>query len=228
VLFSIRISLPDLPGTLGSVATAFGKGGANILTLDVIEREGGMAVDDLCVEAPEGMQAAIALARREVPGLVVESLRFLEAFRDVMAPLDLAVALAEAEVAPLEILVERAPEALGAEWCVAVEGAVEGGNGGLEVTGSSIGSPDLTGLDAPWLPLQAATRLHTAGWMPPAWREGPGSNQGQGRFALAAAPLGPNSAVLVGRRRGPQFRTSELVQLGLLVRIAAAAQKRHG
>ncbi|MGH2717862.1 MAG: ACT domain-containing protein, partial [Actinomycetota bacterium] len=54
LIFALRISLPDLPGTLGRVASAFGTGGVNILTMDVVDREDGTAIDDLRVEAPSG------------------------------------------------------------------------------------------------------------------------------------------------------------------------------
>jgi hypothetical protein len=220
MLFTLRLSLPDIPGTLGAVATAFGRGGANILTLDVIERENGLAVDDLTVEAPEGMQEALRLAAEDVPGLSVEELRPVDAFRDVMAPLDLAAAVAEAEEPVVDILVERLPEALWADWSV----VLTAGPTGLQVLGSSIGAPSVSEMETPWIPLKGPTRLAVAAWMPPSWRVGPGTRMGQGKFELAAAPLfGQYSAVLVGRRKGPHFRKTELTQLGLLARIAAAA-----
>jgi hypothetical protein len=219
MLFSLRISLPDRPGTLGAVATAFGQGGANILTLDIVE-SGGMAVDDLVVEAPEGMQEALRRATEAVPGLVVEELRPLEAFRDIMSPLELAATLAEGVQPLIATLVERLPEALRADWCV----VLAGGANGLKVLGAGFGAPSLVGVEVPWLPLDGPTRLPAADWMPASWTIGPASREGLGKFELAAAPLlEASSAVLVGRRKGPQFRTSELEQLGLLARIAAAS-----
>jgi hypothetical protein len=50
--FLIRVQLPDTPGTLGALATALGAIGADILSVDVVERGSGMAVDDLVVELP--------------------------------------------------------------------------------------------------------------------------------------------------------------------------------
>lgn len=223
MLFTLRICIPDLPGTLGAVATAFGKGGANILTLDVIERDGGLAVDDLTVEAPEGMQEALRLAHLVVPGLTVEELRPVDAFRDLMAPLDLAALLLETEESPASVLVERLPEALWSDWCV----ILSGGPDGVRVMGASIGAPSMDGVGTPWLPLQGATRLPLAEWMPPGWREGPAARNGQGKFELAAAPIFDSySAVMVGRRKGPHYRAAELSQLGLLARIASAAAAR--
>jgi len=219
MLFSLRISLPDRPGSLGAVATAFGQGGANILTLDIVE-SGGVAVDDLVVEAPEGMQEALRRATAAVPGLVVEEIRPLEAFRDIMSPLELAAALAEGALPLIATLVERMPEALRADWCVVLTGGVDG----VKVLGAGFGAPSLADVKVPWLPLEGPTRLPAADWMPASWTLGPGSRDGLGKFELAAAPLfDSSSALLMGRRKGPQFRTSELEQLGLLARIAAAS-----
>lgn len=219
MLFSLRISLPDRPGTLGAVATAFGQGGANILTLDIVE-SGGVAVDDLVVEAPEGMQEALRRAVEAVPGLVVEELRPVEAFQDYMSPLALAAALAEGSQPAMTTLIERLPEALRADWCIVLTS-----HGiGVKVLASGLGAPSVTEIEAPWLPLDGPTRLLPAGWMPPSWIIGPASRDGQGKFELAAAPLFDRStAVLVGRRKGPQFRKSELEQLALLARVAAAS-----
>ena len=47
--FLIRVQLPDRPGMLGAVATALGAIGADILSVDVVERGSGIAVDDLVV-----------------------------------------------------------------------------------------------------------------------------------------------------------------------------------
>jgi hypothetical protein len=223
MLFTLRISLPDRPGTLGSVATAFGKGGANILTLDVVDSGADVAVDDLLVEAPEGMQKAIQIATEMVPGLVVEELRPLEAFQDFMSPLELAAALSEArhQRCVLNTLVERLPEAMRSDWCV----ILSAGEPEVNVLASSLGAPSLSGVSSTWLPLDGAKRLPPAPWMPPSWTEGPASRDGQGKFELAAVPVFEGSTVaLIGRRKGPQYRNSELVEFGLISRIATSSQ----
>lgn len=218
MLFTLRILLPDRPGTLGSVASAFGQGGANILTLDVVGSEDGLAVDDMLVEAPQGMQQALRLAAQTVPGLVVEQLRPLEAFRGVMTPLEMAAALTEARdtESVLQILIERLPEALRSDWCV----VIRDGDPQVSVLSASIGSPSLAGVSAPWLPCERAIRLPPAGWMPASWTEGPAARGGQGKFELAAAPIFDSSTAVMLGRQGLQYRNSELVEFGLLTRIA--------
>ncbi len=50
--YLLRIELADRPGSLGSLAVALGSVGADILSLDVVERGNGYAIDDLVVELP--------------------------------------------------------------------------------------------------------------------------------------------------------------------------------
>ena len=50
--YLLRVQLADRPGSLGSLAVALGSVGADILSLDVVERGPGYAIDDLVVELP--------------------------------------------------------------------------------------------------------------------------------------------------------------------------------
>jgi hypothetical protein len=223
MIFSLRISLPDLPGMLGRVARAFGKGDVNILTLDVVDREGGLAVDDVRVEAPRGMQEALRRAAADVPGFVVEYVRPLEAFRHVLEPLELAALLEDSGPAALVRLVEHLPDTLGATWALVVD--VSAGTGAPAILAASLGAPSAARLPAAWLDLSLLD-AHQGG------REvasQPVPHPREDRLEVAAALLDrPSAAVLLGRQRGPRFRASELRHLGLLARIAAAVAVRSG
>src|SRR3989454_4220314 len=145
--FNLRIALPDLPGMLGRVTRAFGKGDVNILTLDVVDRKDGMAVDDVRVEAPRGMQEALRRAAAEVPGFAVEYVRPLEAFRHVLEPLELAALLEDSDGEALARLVEHLPDTFGATWAM----AVDAGTAPPDVLAVSIGAPRLSRLPEAWL-----------------------------------------------------------------------------
>ncbi|HYU65988.1 MAG TPA: ACT domain-containing protein, partial [Jatrophihabitantaceae bacterium] len=68
--------LPDRPGALGAVATALGTAGADILSVDVIERSAGYAVDELVLELPpDKLPDSLLTAASTVPGVRVESIR---------------------------------------------------------------------------------------------------------------------------------------------------------
>jgi hypothetical protein len=222
MVFSLRISLPDLPGMLGRVARAFGKGDVNILTLDVVDREDGMAIDDVRVEAPRGMQEALRRAAADVPGFLVEYVRPLEAFRHVLEPLELAALLEDSSSAALVRLVENLPDTFGATWALVVDVSAEAG-GRPEVLAASLGAPSAARLPASWLDFSLLDSLQGGGEV----ASRPVPHPTDDGLEVAAALLDrPSTAVLLGRQRGPRFRPSELRHLGLLARIAAAVSAR--
>jgi hypothetical protein len=70
----MRIWLPDAPGVLGAVAAEIGAVNGNVIGLEVLEREAGVAIDELVVELPDTPGAVEAACRgvRDVPGAGVE------------------------------------------------------------------------------------------------------------------------------------------------------------
>jgi hypothetical protein len=77
----MRIWLPDAPGVLGAVAAEIGAVMGNVIGLEVLEREAGVAIDELVVELPDDPGAIDAVCRgiRNVPGAGVEEVRELAA-----------------------------------------------------------------------------------------------------------------------------------------------------
>jgi hypothetical protein len=220
MIFTLRISLPDRPGTLGMVASSFGKGDVNILTLDVVDRADGTAVDDLRVEAPRGMQEALRRAGEAVPGFAVEYVRPLEAFGHVLEPLELAALLEDSGADALGLLVEHLPDSLGASWAIVAEVPVRAGEAPRVLAGS-LGAPSAGRLLPAWLEPLSGTGSGDEG---PAWSV-PAPEAGGLEVATARLEA---SAVVLGRERGPTFRAAEVRHLGLLARIAGAVVARSG
>lgn len=79
MLTRMRIWLPDAPGVLGAVAAEIGAVNGNVIGLEVLEREAGVAIDELVVELPDEQGAVEAACRgvRNVPGAGVEEVREL-------------------------------------------------------------------------------------------------------------------------------------------------------
>jgi hypothetical protein len=77
----MRIWLPDAPGVLGAVAAEIGAALGNVVGLEVLEREAGVAIDELVVELPDEPGAVDAVCRgvRNVPGAGVEEVTELKA-----------------------------------------------------------------------------------------------------------------------------------------------------
>lgn len=204
--YLLRVVLPDRPGMLGAVATALGEAGADILSLDVVERGPEGAVDDLLVELPPGVVVdRLITAAQSVAGVSVESLRPHTGAADLHGDLELLEALGVDPDRALEVLVEHAPGVFRSGWAALVDGD--------RLVAASPGAPET--VPASWLPLRGARRIAPdEDWVPESW-------QLRGT-ELAAAPVGnPHRVVVLGRPGGPRFRPSEVLRLGHLAGIAA-------
>ena len=207
--YLLRVVLPDRPGMLGALATALGEAGADILSLDVVERGPDGAVDDLVVALPHGGLAdRLITSAQSVPGVHVESLRPYHGGQDLHRDLELVELLATHPTGGLALLVRDLPGVFRAGWALLVEA-------GATVLAASAGAPGLDGVRLPWLPLDGARRLdRREAWVPERW-----DLLG---IELAATPVGsPHRALLLGRPGGPAFRESELLRLAHLAGIAA-------
>jgi hypothetical protein len=211
--YLLRIELVDRPGSLGALAVALGSVGADILSLDVVDRGGGYAIDDLVIELPPGaMPDTLITAAESLRGVRVDSVRphmgLLEAHRELEL-LDHVAAAAD-NATRLQVLVDEAPKVLRVSWCAVLHSS----QGELQRLAGSPGAPETRADSAPWLPIERAATLDgTAEWVPRAWRDMD--------ITMVAAPLGdPHTAVVLGRP-GPEFRPSEVARLGYLAGIVA-------
>ena len=73
-MFLMRISLPDRPGSLGSVATSMGGVGADINAVEIVEkRADGSVVDDFIVDLPPNqLPETLVTACQSLAGVRVE------------------------------------------------------------------------------------------------------------------------------------------------------------
>jgi ACT domain-containing protein len=74
--YIVRIALPDRPGALGLVASRIGAVGGDIVAINILERDGGNAVDEFVIEM--GGQHLIELLQseiHEVDGVTVLEIR---------------------------------------------------------------------------------------------------------------------------------------------------------
>lgn len=212
VSYLLRVRLPDRPGSLGALAVALGSVGADILSLDVVEREVGFAIDDLVVDVePGALPDTLITAAEALPEVRVDSIRPYTGMLDTHRELELIDQIATAPDDRLQVLADGAPRVLRVGWAVV---AAIGPHGAYRVVGSS-GAPETHATEAPWMPLEKAVALSgEATWIPQVWRDM--------NTTLVAAPLGLSGRVLMlGRPGGPEFRPSEVARLGYLAGIVA-------
>jgi hypothetical protein len=210
--FLIRVQLPDVPGALGAVAAALGAIGADILSVDVVERNNGLAIDDLVVELPKGrLPDVLITAAESVKDVEVDAVRPYAGVLNTHRELELVEEVAAQPDEGLAIFTEGVPRIVRAGWAMVVGPEA----GAARTLTASTAAPQLKTLDLPFLPLARATVLDgEEAWVPETWKE-LGTE-------LAATPLGkPDRVLLVGRPGGPQFRAAEVARLAHLAGIIA-------
>lgn len=211
--YLLRVQLPDRPGSLGALAVALGSVGADILSLDVVERGEGFAIDDLVVDVePGSLPDTLITAAENLPEVRVDSIRPYAGILDTHRELELIDQVAAASDDRLQVLVDRAPRVLRVGWATIIS---IGSRGAYRVVGSA-GAPETHAGDVSWMPLERAVALDgEADWVPQVWKDMD--------TTLAAAPLGRTGQVLMlGRPGGPAFRPSEVARLGYLAGIVAS------
>lgn len=139
----VRVRLPDRPGALGLVASRVGAVKGDIVGVEVIDRTGGVAVDELAVVLPdEALIPTLAREIGEVDGSTVESVTVIDAFPEPrIDALRTALALvrADRDGSLAEAITREFCREMRAEWCALTgDGAVIAVSPGGPATGDEI------------------------------------------------------------------------------------------
>lgn len=230
--FVIRVWLPDRPGALGQVASRIGAVRGDVVGIDILERDGGQAVDELVVEIPDDELVDLLVAEvRQVDGVAVEEVRpVADALHDPR--LDVLEAAAQLVGAPdveelLAAVVVHARRVIGASW-VAVTSLDRPADGeGIVVADE--GAPSRAWLEAFLAGSRAAESLPAAkgrkagqrGQAGTAGRSGDGLSAGcvPGPSDVVWAPLPSSGLALVLGRDGMAYRARERRQVAALARV---------
>ena len=214
----VRVWLPDRPGALGQVASRIGSVRGDIIGVDVLECDGGVAIDEFAVNlADPELVPMLVREIEEVDGASVEEVRVVNHFPDPrLDALQSATRLCQVgSVKELhQALVDQVRDEFLAEWAALIAGVgpVEEhvpGNGAdareARVVAVSGEGPTAEHIEALALGV-AASPLVASG--------------AAGPEDLAAAPLVSHRAALLSSRSGYPFRERERGQLIALARIA--------
>jgi hypothetical protein len=213
----VRVWLPDRPGALGQVASRIGSVRGDIVGVDVLERSGGVAIDEFAVNlAGEELIPMLVREIEEVDGASIEEVRVVGHFPDPRQDaLESAIRLCQTgSVAELQqILSDQVCREFLAEWVALIDWAAEpdGGEGAVESGPATVLAS--TGEDVPEAELLVA--LATGLAASPLVASGDA-----GPEDLAAAPLAAHRATLLVSRQGYAIRRRERGQLMALTRIA--------
>lgn len=197
----LRVSVADRPGSLAALAAALARAGANVLSVTVLEREQGRAVDDLLIEWPYGRPwDSVTRAIEDCPGLRVHGIRHV-AVAAATSDVDLIRQATEQPERALETVVDGLPHVLLADWAAAFDRRT------------------------PRLPV-----LATHGAPTPLPETTPSFDRPRtfiaGPEALIMAALPASSLrVLVGRYEGPGFTRTEVDRCAGLLEVTASIQQ---
>ncbi|TIC85045.1 amino acid-binding protein [Nocardioides sp. GY 10113] len=194
--FLMRVALPDVPGSLGRVATAIGMAGGDIEAIEIVEkRSDGTALDDVLLEIPQGtMPDTIVSACNVLDGVRVLWISHYPSGGTLVLDLEAVEELTASPGHALDRLVDLLPATFRADWGSRVHRA-------KGVVYGTSAAPD----ELEFLEIEGPERL-----------EVPEDEN----TLYAAARLDGNEIVVIGRRGGPEFLDSELARLGHLCGLA--------
>ena len=198
--YLLRIALPDVPGSLGRVASAIGQAGGDIEAIEIVEkRPDATAVDDVLLEMqPGSMPDSIVSACTALDGVEVLWISRYAAGGNLFLDLEVVEDLTADPEGALDRLIDVLPIAFRCEWAARVgqDGVVRG----------TEGAPS----DLEWVDVRRPARLDP-----------------RADDLVAGARLFED-VVLIGRRGGPDFLDSEVARLGHLVALAATIAVSSG
>src|SRR3954452_3638374 len=116
--YLLRVALPDVPGSLGRLASAIGSAGGNIDAIEIVERShDGRAVDDVSLAAEAGvMPDSIISACTALDGVEVLWIARYRAGSSVTGELEVVEAVISAADLALDTLGEVIPAAFVLYW----------------------------------------------------------------------------------------------------------------
>jgi hypothetical protein len=196
--YLLRVELPDVPGSLGRLATTIGLAGGDIEAIEIVEkRHDGTAVDDVLLET-NAMPDSIVSACNALDGVEVVWVSRYAAGGNLVLDLEAVEELTADPDGALNRLIDLLPVTFRADWACRVSRS-EG-----TVYATSAAPADLE-----WLPVDRAALLETD----------------DENTVLCGARLNKTEIVVIGRRGGPAFLDSEMARLGHLVGLAMSISR---
>src|SRR5919107_5454023 len=118
----LRVELPNVPGSLGRLATAIGAAGGDIESIEIVEKgRNGTDVDDVLLDMVEGaMPDSVVSACNSVEGVRVLWIGRYLAGGNLFPDLEVVESLTADPTAALDALVEALPVAFRCEWAARI------------------------------------------------------------------------------------------------------------
>jgi hypothetical protein len=209
--YLLRVELPDVPGSLGRLASAIGASGANIDAIEIVGRDAdaGTAIDDVFIAADaEVMPDSIVSACNSLDGVQVLWISRYAAGGNLFLDLEAVESMTQDPAKAIERLVDSLPTVFLVDWGVHLR---RDGEAATVVHGTPAAPTEIPEKIVWPANLEKAQRID----VPEAWSD----------LIVAGSPLSADELVVVGRRGGPEFLDSEIARLAHLIAMAASLRR---
>ncbi len=210
-MYLLRVALPDVPGSLGRLASAIGTAGGNIDAIEIVERtHDGRVVDDVFLAANTGiMPDSIISACTSLSGVEVLWISRYSAGTNLTRDLEVVEAMTQGPESARDILVDLLPSAFVVDWAARVRRRGEG----AEVLHRTTAAPAEIPEDIAWPEdLRRGRRID----MPERLVD----------LLVAGCDLDGDEMIVVARRGGPEILDSEIARLCHLAALASSISSR--
>src|SRR3954452_23669714 len=135
----LRVELPNVPGSLGRLASAIGDAGGDIESIEIVEKgSDGTDVDDVLLDMVDGaMPDSVVSACNAVDGVRVLWISRYLAGGNLFPDLEVVESLTAEPSAALDSLIEVLPVAFRCEWAARIAST----GSGFDIERASEGAP---------------------------------------------------------------------------------------
>lgn len=214
-MFLLRIQMPDRSGALGQVATAIGSVGADIYSIEVVDKaSSNTVIDDFLLQlSPGTLPEDLVSACLQVDGVQVLWLSRYPDGNGIESDVAIASEIGNGRERGLEVLLERVPQVFHAQWAAVI---------GLREQKVLMGTENAPELASEQIAALEPFDVEHFSEMSESWLPG------WGAVSLAVIPAGRNQVLVAARHGGPDFLESELYRLHHLVRMARGWDRPDG
>ncbi len=206
--YLLRVALPDVPGSLGRLASAIGSAGGNIDAIEIVERShDGRAVDDVFLAAEAGvMPDSIISACTSLEGVEVLWISRYGAGSNLTRDLEVVEAMTSSPDLARDTLVDLLPATFVVDWAVRVR---REGDSAKILHGTSAA------------PTEVPDHIR---W-PEDMARGQRVDVSDSDLLVAGCALGEDEMIVIARRGGPEILDSEIARLSHLSALGASISR---
>ena len=205
--YLLRVELPDVPGSLGRLASAIGSVGGNIDAIEIVERtHDGRAIDDVFLAAEAGvMPDSIVSACTALEDVEVLWISHYGAGSNLTRDLEVVEAMTSDPDVARDTLVDLLPATFVVDWAVRVRRV---GDGAKLLHGSPAAPSEIPD-DMTWpVDLERGQRIEVPARM--------------SELLVAGCSFEEDEMIVIARRGGPEILDSEIARLRHLAALAAS------